>query len=152
MDLKFKEDLEKFISDYHWDKSSKIYAYELGKVLFSFLIYLKGQDLKPESLRKHRSNLSIIGFFVAKDAYHDKFQPEDILDYSFYLSEFKIKISDSAYAIQSFKSTGRALNKYIESKQYKKYLPIIVEKLEAPWRTLDFRIVHAFPENGWACF
>jgi hypothetical protein len=34
---RLKEEIEEYINDWHWDKKSKKYAFELGKFLFSFI-------------------------------------------------------------------------------------------------------------------
>lgn len=127
--MSLKNEIEGYIADWHWDEPSKAYAFELGKFLFSFLDYLDELELSDKTKRNHRSNVYLVGMFEATYGYNDEFYPEDLENGPSYLYEFERKVSDSKYAVQSYESTWRKLDKYIKSGAYKPYLNKMEEKL-----------------------
>ena len=68
--------------------------------------------------------------FEAGYGYNDVFFPEILEDGPNFIYEFKRKISDSKYAIQSYEATWRKLDKFIKSGNYDKYLNEIEMKLK----------------------
>jgi len=124
-----KKEIEEYVSDWHWDETSEKYAFEMGTFLFSFMDYLKDQNLSKRTLENHYSNVYFIGMFEAGYGYNDEFYPENLEDGPDYVIEFERKVSDSEYAIKSYESTWRKLDKYIKSGQYEKYLKQIERNL-----------------------
>ena len=45
----FKEKIEEYVDDWHWDEDSEKYAFEMGKFLFSFMDYLDDQKLSERT-------------------------------------------------------------------------------------------------------
>lgn len=123
-------EIEEYVDDWHWDENSEKYAFEMGKFLYSFMYYLDDQNLSERTKRNHLENVGLIGTFEAGYGYNDEFYPENLEDGPGYLYEFERKVSDSKYAIQSYESTWRKLDKYIKSGEYEKYLEEIEEKLK----------------------
>ncbi len=117
-----KKAIEEYVADWHWDEDSEKYAFEMGKFLFSFIDYLEGQKLSERTKRNHQDNIEIIGMFEAGYGYNEEFYPENLQDGPNFLYEFERKVSDSKYAIQSYESTWRKLDKYIKSGEYERYL------------------------------
>jgi hypothetical protein len=107
-------EIELFISDWFWDAKSHQYARELGKFLFQFLDSLEQEGLSEKTIRKHTDNCWLIGTFECKYGYRAKFSPGVVFDSpeADYESEFARKVSDSNYAINSYRSTWRKLYKY----------------------------------------
>mgnify|MGYP000380308074 CR=1 FL=1 len=129
MEKGLKERIKKYVDDWHWDENSEKYAYDIGKFLFSFMDYLADQNLSEKTKRNHRNNVYCIGMFEARYGYNDKFYPKNLEDGPSFIYEFKRKVNNSKYAIQSYKSTWRKLDKYIKSEDYKKYLNKIEKKI-----------------------
>jgi len=129
-----KVEIEEYIIDWHWDDESKIYAFEMGKFLFSFMNYLEDQKLSDRNLRNHKDNIGLIGMFESGYGYNDEFYPENLEDGPNYEYEFERKVSDSKSAIQLYVSTWRKLDKYIKTENYKIYLAKIEEQLQSKTR------------------
>jgi len=115
--MKSKKELEYFIEDWHWDKKSHEFARKMGFFMFEFFEYLEDQKLSESTLRKHESNCSLIGKFIADYGYYyDGFTPDILAGKPDYIREFKRKIWDSKYMIESYKTTWRKLAKYALSR------------------------------------
>lgn len=127
---KLKQEIEEYVDDWHFDEETKIFAYEMGKFLFSFIDFLKEKGLSAKVIRTHKENIGIIGHFESGYGFHDEFEPEILEDGPHYEYEFERKISDSKYAIQSYNATWRKLDKFIKSGTYKEYLEKIEKKLK----------------------
>ena len=108
-------DLEDYISDWHWDEASHVYARQVGVFLFQFFDYLDASGLSHATIRKHESNCWCIGWLDCQYGGHTIFTPDIFLGGPFYVSEFKRKVSDSNYAINSYQATWRKLEKYVRS-------------------------------------
>jgi len=111
------DEIENFIIDWHWDKKSHKYACDLCEFLFKFMDDLEQQGLSEKTIRKHLDNCWHIGLLECGYGYRKKFSPEEVFytsgaDYEY---EFKRKMSDSKYAINSYKSTWRKIYKYRKS-------------------------------------
>ena len=130
MENEFKKEIEEYVDDWHWDEESEKYAFELGKFLFSFMDFIDVQNFSERAKKNHRDNIYLIGMLESEYGYRDEFYPEDLEDGPSYLYEFKRKISDSKYAIQSYESTWKKLDKFIKSGEYKKYINEIEKKLK----------------------
>lgn len=128
MGKSLKEEIKRYVSDWHWDENSKKYAYDMGKLLFSFMDYLADQNLSEKTKRKHRNNVYCIGMFETVYGYNNEFYPKNLEGEPNFLYEFKRKVNDSKYAIQSYKSTWKKLDKYIKSEDLGKYLNNIEKK------------------------
>ena len=122
MERSLTEKIKEYIDDWHWDENSEKYAFEMGIFLFSFMDYLEDQKLSEKTKKNHRDNVYLIGMFEAGYGYNEYFSSENLEDGPSFLYEFERKISDSKYAIQSYESTWRKLDKYIKSGEYEKYI------------------------------
>jgi hypothetical protein len=108
-------DLEEYIEDWHYNEASHEYARQMGAFLFKFLDYLETTGLSRPTMRKHESNCWCIGWLECSYGYHETFTPAIFLGGPFFESEFKRKVSDSKYAVDSYGATWRKLEKYIIS-------------------------------------
>lgn len=111
----FEEELEYFIVDWHRDEKSHEFARKMALFMFGFFKYLETQNLSEATRRKHESNCSLIGKFVADYGYYDKFTPEVFLGQPGYISEFKRKVCNSKYMVESYKTTWHKLANYSQS-------------------------------------
>ncbi len=111
------QELEDFIQDWHWDEKSHKFAQDFGLYLFQFVDYLYEQGLSEKTVRKHRSNCWCIGILECQYGYKDEFSPGAVFrsPYAWYESEFKRKVRDSKYAINSYRSTWRKLYNYTKA-------------------------------------
>ena len=123
---RLKKEIEEYVVDWHWDNESKKYAFDLGKFLFSFIEYIDDSNLSERVKKVHKDNIYLIGMFEAGYGYSDEFHYEDLTNGPFYIYEFEHKISDSKYAVQSYESTWKKLDKFIKSGAYEMY----VDKIE----------------------
>lgn len=130
MEQSLKQKIEEYISDWYWGEEVKEYPFELGKFLFSFMDYIRDQNLSDKTKSKHLDNVYLIGMFETEYGYQDEFEPEDLTHEPHYEDIFERKISDSESALQSYASTWRKLNRYIQSKTYEEYLKQIEKQLE----------------------
>ena len=114
------QELEDFIQDWHWDEKSHEFARNFGLYLFQFIDHLSEQGLSEKTVQKHTSNCWCIGILECQYGYKDEFSPDTVFDgpHSSYEYEFGRKMSDSKYAINSYRSTWRKLYKYTESLGY----------------------------------
>ncbi len=106
---------EAYIKDWNWDEASHEFALQMGAFLLQFLDYLRSSGLSQETVRKHERNCWLIGSFECDYGYHDAFTPAIFLDGPGFIYEFKRKVSDSRYAIDSYESTWRKIEKYVRS-------------------------------------
>jgi len=114
-DKGFEEDLEYFIEDWHWNKKSHEFACRMAHFMFGFFEYLKSQKLSESTQRKHESNCQLIGKFVADYGNYNEFTPEILTGEPDYVNQFKRKVWNSHYMVQSYKTTWRKLAKYAKS-------------------------------------
>ena len=114
-DKEFEEDLEYLIQDWHWDKKSHEFARRMALFMYGFFEYLKSQKLSESTQRKHESNCQLIGIFVADYGNYNGFRPEILTSEPDFVSEFKRKVWNSDYMVQSYKATWRKLAKYAKS-------------------------------------
>ena len=112
----FDEELEYLIEDWYWNKKSHEFARKMGLFMFEFFEYLRSQNLSESTLRKHESNCSLIGKFVADYGYYNEFTPEIFIGEPDYVHEFKRKVMNTKYMVESYKTTWRKLSKYAQSK------------------------------------
>jgi hypothetical protein len=122
MEQNLKTEIEEYVLDWHWDEESKEYAFEMGKFLFSFMDYLEDQNLASKTKKNHKDNVYLIGMFELSDGCNGEFDVEDLEDGPYSTYDFERKVSDSKYAIKSYESTWRKLDKYIKSNEWEKYL------------------------------
>jgi len=114
-DKEFEEDLEYLIQDWHWDKKSYEFARMMGLFMLGFFEYLKSQRLSESTQRKHESNCELIGKFVADYGNYTEFTPEILTGEPDYVNQFKRKVWNSHYMVQSYKTTWRKLAKFAKS-------------------------------------
>jgi Domain of unknown function (DUF6930) len=114
-DDRIEQDLEEFIRDWYSDEPSHKFAREMGLFLFRFLDDLESIGISPQTLRKHTSNCWLIGKFECDYGYHKNFSPKIFLGGPSFLYEFKRKVSDSKYAVNSYTATWRKLERYVQS-------------------------------------
>jgi hypothetical protein len=113
-------ELEMYTQDWHYDDASHEFARQIGAFLFLFLDDLESTGLSRATMRKHESNCWCIGWLECSYGYHDTFIPTIFQGGPFFISEFKRKVSDSKYALVSYRSTWCKLEKYIDSLGYEK--------------------------------
>jgi hypothetical protein len=111
-------ELEEYIQDWYWDEQSHEFARQVGILLFQFMDYLETTGLSERTVRKHINNCWVIGWLECGYGYHDTFSPEIFLGEPSFTIEFKRKVSDSKYAIASYKTTWRKLARYVRSLGY----------------------------------
>ena len=115
---KEKTDLrvEAYIKDWNWDAASHEFALQMGAFLLQFADHLRSSGLSQETIRKHEANCWLIGAFECDYGDHDAFTPAVFLGGGpAFLYEFKRKVSDSQYAVASYKSTWRKIEKYVRN-------------------------------------
>ena len=83
--------------------------------MFDFFEYLNSQKLSESTQRKHESNCQLIGKFVADYGDYDEFSPDVLTGEPDYVNQFKRKVCNSNYMVQSYKTTWRKLAKYAKS-------------------------------------
>ncbi|MGK7946691.1 MAG: hypothetical protein AB4058_19705 [Microcystaceae cyanobacterium] len=110
------EDLESFIDEWYWDEKFHQYAQELGQFILGFLHHLTEQNLSKKTIKKHTDNCWLIGAFECGYGFREQFSPEEVFFSSEanYETEFTRKVSDSSYAIASYRSTWRKIYKYTQ--------------------------------------
>ena len=113
-----KREIEDFIEDWYDDEKSHKFAQDLCKYLFQFIDHLYEQGLSEKTVQMHLNNCWSIGILECQYGYRDEFVPGDVFysspeaDYEY---EFKRKMSDSNYAIKSYRSTWRKLYKHTKA-------------------------------------
>ncbi|MBN1888262.1 MAG: hypothetical protein JW850_09735 [Thermoflexales bacterium] len=112
------QELEEFIGDWYYDDKSHEFARQLGAFLFEFIDYLETTGLSRGTLRQHVRNCWSIGKLECDYGSRDTFSPTIFVGGPLYLYEFKRKMSDSKYAVNSYKSTWRKLGRYVRSMGY----------------------------------
>lgn len=108
-----EEELETFIQDWYWDCPSLKYARDVGRFLLGFISSLEVSGLRQKTLRKHTDNCWAIGFLECQYGFRKKFHPSDLAGGPSYEYEYGRKFSDTGYALRSYRSTWRKLDKYI---------------------------------------
>lgn len=111
------QELEHVIQDWHWDARSHRFAKALGSYLFQFVDSLSAQGLSAKTVNKHCDNCWCIGLLECQYGYRDTFTPGVVFASpgAGYAYEFQRKMSDSAYAIQSYRATWRKLHTYTQA-------------------------------------
>ena len=93
MNQSLKKEIEAYVGGWYWDDSSRKYAFELGKFLFSFINYLGDQKLSNRTKRKHEDNTHIIGSFETGYGCDDEFYPENLEDGPHFYTNLKEKLA-----------------------------------------------------------
>jgi hypothetical protein len=101
------QEIEDFIEDWYWDEKSHKFAQNLCRYLFQFIDHLYEQRLSKKTAQKHLDNCWSIGLLECGYGFRDEFSPGDLFNApeADYEIEFKRKMSDSNYAIKSYRST-----------------------------------------------
>jgi len=107
--------VEEYIKDWNWDEASHEFAVQMGIFLLEFIDSLHTSGVSPKTFRKHKGNCWLIGSFECDYGHHDTFTPAVFLDGPGFVYEFKHKVSDSKYAIASYKSTWRKIEKFVRA-------------------------------------
>ncbi|MBN1427320.1 MAG: hypothetical protein JXB07_02975 [Anaerolineae bacterium] len=117
--------LEQFIQDWHWDEKSHKFAQELGLYLFRFIDDLNKQGLSEKTVRKHTGNCWHIGILECQYGYKDRFSPNAAFNspHASHEYEFRRKMGDSKYAIDSYQSTWKKLYQYTQSLRHSQHGP-----------------------------
>ncbi len=110
-----KSRVDTYIKDWNWDAVSHEFALQMGAFLLQFTDHLRSSGLSQETVRKHENNCRFIGWLECDYGYHDAFTPAIFLDGPGFIYEFKRKVSDSRYAIASYESTWRKIEKYVRA-------------------------------------
>ncbi len=112
--------VERFISgwSWYWDEKTRNCARDLCAFLFEFIDDLKQQGLSEKTIQKHINNCWSIGWLECQYGYRDKFSPEKMFydEEASHEYEFERKISDSKYAIGSYRTTWRKIYKYAKKR------------------------------------
>ncbi len=114
----YLQELEAYIQDWHREDASHEFARQMGTFLFQFLDHLEASGLSRQTMRKHESNCWCIGWLESSYGNHEPFVPDIFLGGPSYLIEFKRKVSDSHYAVNSYQATWRKLERYVLSLGY----------------------------------
>ena len=117
LETQAKDELQYLIGDWYWDKKSYAFARDMGVFILGFIDHLRNQKLSESTRRRHESNCELIGKLVSDYGHHKKFTQDIFLCEPDYIIEFKRKVSDTNYMVESYKSTWRKITKYISSKQ-----------------------------------
>lgn len=106
--------LEDFIQDWHCDEPSHRFARDLGEFLLGFLDHLKEEGLARRTINIHARNCWCIGKFECDYGSPDRFSPDTMFSapWALHVYWFEHKMSDSKYAVASYKATWRRLYKY----------------------------------------
>lgn len=113
MEQSRKKAIEEYIQNWHWDKSSAEFVFELGSYLFDFMDDLRNNSgLKENTLKKHISNCWWIGNLIGQYSLLDKFTPEIFANPPYQEIDFRRRFSDSSYMIKSYNSTCKKLKEY----------------------------------------
>ena len=115
--------LEAFIQDWHWDEKSHRFAQEFGRYLFQFIDYLCERGLSAKTVRRHKGNCWFIGILECQYGCKDEFSPGAVFGSptALYEYDFRRKVSDSKYALNSYRSTWRKLQRYTKGLGYLKH-------------------------------
>ena len=110
-------EIEEFIADWHWDKRSHEYAVNLCRYLFGFLDALEAKGLSRKTVTKHTDNCWLLGSFQCQYGFDKRFDAGKVFSSpeASFESELTRKVSDSDYAMQSYRSTWSKLYKYTKS-------------------------------------
>jgi hypothetical protein len=117
LETQAKDELQYLIGDWYWDKKSYEFARDMGVFILGFIDHLRNQKLSESTRRRHESNCELIGKLVSDYGHHKKFKPDIFLCEPDHIIEFKRKVSDTNYMVESYKSTWRKITKYISAKQ-----------------------------------
>lgn len=114
------QELENFIQDWRWDEKSHEFARNLGRYLFQFIDHLSKQGLTKKTVRQHTDNCWCIGILECQYGYKDEFVPGVVFSSpeAGYEHQFERKMSDSQYAVNSYRTTWRKLHKYTKELGY----------------------------------
>ena len=63
MENEFKKDIEEYADDWHWDKESKKYVFNLVKFIFSFIDFIDSENISERAKKMHKGNIRLIGMF-----------------------------------------------------------------------------------------
>ena len=114
-DVDDDDSLEDFIHDWYWNKPSHRFARQIGKFLLDFIEHIKNSGVSTETVNKHANNCWHIGKFECDYGSHKKFSPDILIGGEFHMYEFKRKVSDSKYSVNSYLATCRKLSKYVRA-------------------------------------
>ena len=103
--------VEEYIKDWNWDEASHKFALQMGTFLLEFIDSLHASGVSRETFRKHKGNCWLIGSFACDYGQHNAFTPAVFLDGPGFIYEFK----HNKYAIASYKSTWRKIEKYVRA-------------------------------------
>jgi len=107
-----KEEIDSYISDWHWDEESHKFSLEFAQYISDFLDDLEKNGASERTYKKHKWNCQLVGSFMCQYGYHDKFSPNVFKYPPYHDIEFRRKVSTSKYSMDSYKSTCKALEKY----------------------------------------
>jgi hypothetical protein len=111
--------VEAYIKDWNWNESSHEFALQMGAFLLEFMDSFCTSDLSPATIRKHANNCWLIGAFTCDYRESKMFTPAIFLYGPGFLHEFERKVSNSKYAVASYVSTWRKLERYVRELEAK---------------------------------
>lgn len=112
-----EQEIENFIGDWYWDDQSHKFAQDLCRFLFQFIDHLTESGLTKKTVRKHLDNCWAIGVFECQYGYRETFSVSEVFfsPEASYEYEFKRKMSDSSYAVNSYLATWKKVYKYAKA-------------------------------------
>jgi len=78
-----RQALERYISEWHWDKKSHKFAQAMGLYLFEFMDWLDEQGLSEKTVDKHIDNCYWIGYLVCCYGYRKTEDRGRVADYGY---------------------------------------------------------------------
>lgn len=117
----YLQELEAYIEDWYWNDASHEFSRQMGTFLFQFLDHLEASGLSKQTISKHERNCWCIGWLECRYGDHNAFRPDIFVGGPLFLTEFKQKVSDTHYAVNSFQATWRKLERYVISLENDKH-------------------------------
>jgi len=106
--------VEEYIKDWNWDEASHEFALQMGTFLLEFIDSLHTSGVSCETFRKHKGNCWLIGSFECVLWPSRRFHARRLSRWSRLFLRIQAQGKrDSKYAIASYKSTWRKIEKYV---------------------------------------
>ena len=116
-----KYEIESYISDWHWDSASHLFAQETGRFLFHFLDHLY-ENVSERTFNQRKGHVWSIGILTCQYGYHKSFSPEIFDAPPFHEIEFDRKMDPSPGVRSAYLTTCKQLAKVVETKEYENEL------------------------------
>jgi hypothetical protein len=116
-----KKEIEALIDGWYFDDDSYQHVFDFGTFLLGFTKYLHTLNKSESGLKKHKENVSLIGYFHCNysDDLNEPFECANFAGGFFFSSVyFESKVSNAPSAIDAYAATWNLLDNYIVSKTY----------------------------------